>query len=449
MIQAMTQTTVISGSRRSQRLVFIADGTLYMSTELAIPVQGGSGSGIVSPSATPQLCQISGSGKVFIAERGADLQLFDASTGNMASFTATAGTAPTGCGLCCIYRNRLVVAGKSGDEQNFFASRQGTYTDWDYAETDPQAAWAGNSLKTGKLPDIITALIPISDDSLVMGGDHSITVMRGDPGYGGSIQQVSDKVGISGPEAWTTDPAGNLYFLGQDGLYRMGPAGGIENLSSMRLTDFFGALDRNEYYLQLRWDERHHGLWLFATTKNNDLSTHVFWDARNDAFFPMQFPHEFGPVSSLVWDADKSDDQTLMLGARNNLVQRQDDSATADDETAIASHVYLGPVRPAGDWRETKYIALDATLGEVPTGLSDSDFNLEWTANVGNTPYAALNDPAETRSGTFSVSGEQDPVGIRLTGQSLFVRLSNSTLDKVWSCERLNVQATPAGQEGL
>lgn len=449
MIQAMIQTVIISGTSRKPRMVFIADGAAWMSQNLEDPLLITGGAAIVGPSEIPQLCQVSGSGMIYVTTRGSDIQQINASTGAMVTYTESAGTMPVGPGLCCIYRDRLVVAGVPGDEQNIFASRLGDHADWDYVQDDPAAAWAGNTGTSGVISDIITALIPLGNDYMILGGDHTLHRVQGDPGYGGSIGKISDKVGIVGPEAWCTDSTGNLYFLSQSGLYRMDPTGALASISGTDIPDYFTQVDRNAYYINVRWDELNKWVWVFCTAKNNtDPSYHVVYDTRFDAWLTDNYPYRFGPVSAMVWDADAPNDSCLMMGTRDNLIERYNPEALTDDSETITSFVYIGPFRLAGEQQEVKFISMQQILGELRDPHSSSDWNLDWAVQVGQDAYTALNNPDQTVTGTTTAGGgAQAPQGLRLSGNSAFVKYSNATNAKTWALDRTSMVLTAGGRE--
>lgn len=441
-IQQMCQTTAAIDGLRGQRLAIVAGGNVYTSSNLANP--NIAGSGVFSSGAAVQMCEVSGPALVYMVAASSSIKQVNARTNTMITYAATEGTAPEGATICCIYRGRLVLAGVSEEEQNFFASRAGTRTDWDYAQKDELAAFAGND----RVNDIITALCPFVDDYLIFGCDHSIYRMTGDIAAGGTIDRISEKIGMLGPDAWTTDATGNIYFVGPGGFYRMTPQGGIEDLSSSVMSRFFRNLDRGSYIVQVRWDQPNKGCWIFATARSDNTTTHLWWDARTGGFFPMQFPHTAGPTSSVVYDGDDPTDSALLLGGRDGIIRQLDESALADDGTAITSFAYLPHQKPAGDQLEARLNAVEFILGELPSDWTvEEDWNLDWTIQAGKGPYDAYAAPDETETGNYTTPGRQEPEGLRMTANTFFVKLSNSTLDKIWSIDHVSAEFYAAGRE--
>ena len=168
-------------------------------------------------------------GKTYIVD-GTSIRKLDTATGVMAAYAASAGTAPTGCTIAVNWRGRLVLSGADSDPQNIYASRAGTQptptvgaTDWDYSQPDPLAAWAMNLAPSGRVGPPVVALMPLSDDTMLVGGEQSIWKISGDPADGGAIHPVSDTAGVSGPNAWCRGPDGTVYWVGPTGLFKMSP----------------------------------------------------------------------------------------------------------------------------------------------------------------------------------------------------------------------------------
>lgn len=168
-------------------------------------------------------------GKVYFCD-GYVYKVYDGWTDTMATWTATAGDLPEDSDnrkgrLLALYRGRIVVSGLPGDPHNWFMSAMDDPTDWDYspATVTEAVAVAGNNSVVGLVGDVITALMPLSDDVLVFGGDHTVYQMTGDPAAGGRIDLVTDGTGVAW-DAWCKDPTGALWFFGgRGGVYRYAP----------------------------------------------------------------------------------------------------------------------------------------------------------------------------------------------------------------------------------
>lgn len=367
------------------------------------------------------------------------------STATLDNLTASAGTAPTGCYIVAIYRDRLFVS----DGNNFFASRSGDHLDWDYTAGDRASAFAGNALATARLGDAITSLMPQSNDNLIVGCSRSIYQIKGDPADGGSIEMLTQGAGVFGSEAWCQDDGGAIYFVGNSGLYRIGLGGGpIESLSQGKFSSFFDALDDTSYQVQLRYDRKRKLLYCFVTKKATAASVHFVYDLRQQAFFKWQFPTSHGPTSSIVYDGRENDDYYVLLGGRDGKVRKLDPAALNDDGTAISSYVFIGPVEPNGPAMESKVIALDVTLGESWSGITDSDWNMNVELQMASDPYNAYANPEESKAFTaYSAPGIQDRQACRVAAEWGFLKVYNSTQSKTWSMDRAVIHAIVGGTQ--
>ena len=216
----------ISGTQLNRRLVAISNGGLYM--------ESSDGASMTSVGGTfnsqKQLQMIERNQILYIADHSDDTTNSSgtnqpkklAPTGpTVSNWTASDGTIPYGSICLALWRDRAVMAGGTTSPFGVFASRQGDLEDWDYSETDTGAAWALTLADAGQLGDSVLCLVPHSDDCLVIFCSTSTWVMRGDPGFGGTVDNLSHHIGCLGPNAACITPNGSIYWMSQDGLYKM------------------------------------------------------------------------------------------------------------------------------------------------------------------------------------------------------------------------------------
>lgn len=419
---------------RQTNLVAVAGGSIYQGSidQEATLVSGGAGqlvdTGIIQGD--------SSAGKYYFVD-GLNIRKLNIATRVMETYAATAGTAPANTTLACLYRDRLVLAAPRDLPQNFFFSRVGTHTDWDYTQVDSAAAFAGNASVAGRIGEPIVSLIPFSDDVLLIGGDHNLWAVRGDPADGGSIDMVSDAIGILGPNAWTKSPDGTVYFVGTGGFFKVSPGGSTPvNISSEKWNDYFASINRASNYVRVVWDRDRQGAYIFVTPVNSAAGTHLWYDARTDGFWPQQFPDAHGPVSTLLYDGDGPNDRVVLLGGRSGYVMKIDPSVEgSDDGTAISSRLVMGPYK-SSDVTEAILEWLDAILGEPQTGVSASAYNVTVSVLSGQTAEKAVNSPLYTRAKTFTAPRRQAKWINRTRGAYFFLKLSNSVLGKTWNYEK-------------
>lgn len=433
---------VVPANLRQTNIVAVCNGSIFEGTTASIAVTS-SGTGVLSTTAIPSLTYTAG---IAYAVDGTNLTQTNLSTHVTSNVVATAGSLPTLCTLATVWRGRLVLAAPVATPQNFFMSRLGTATDFDYSQTDAAAAFAGNASVAGRIGEPIVSLIPFSDDVLFIGGDHNMWVVRGDPMDGGSIDIVSDAVGMVGANAWTKSPDGTLYIVGTGGLFKVAPGGtSLENISSGTYNEFFRNINRASNYVLMAWDRDQQGMYIFVTNVNmGGTSTHLWYEQRTGGLWPLQYPDSHGPISVLVYDGDGATDRVLLLGGRTGFIQQSRLTDKDDDGTAISSYVFVGPYKST-DTQEQIMEWQDIILGEPPSGFTSSDWNCQLDVYSGSTVEKALVSPLYNRRKIFTSPRRQVRWMTRQRGSVFFFKFSNAVLDKTWSLEKITAMFTPSG----
>jgi hypothetical protein len=426
---------------RQTNIVAVCSGSVFVGTNAAIAQATGGGS-VLSNTTVPGIAY--SAGLVYMVD-GFTVQTLNLTTSTVTATVATAGTLPSLCTLATVWRDRLVLAAPRGTPQNFFFSRVGTATDFDFSQVDTAAAFAGNASTAGHIGEPIVALIPFSDDKLLIAGDHNMWMVSGDPADGGSIDLISDAIGILGPNSWTKAPDGTIYFVGTGGFYRMAAGSGVpENISNKAYNEFFRSINRGGYYVTMAYDRDQQGAFVFVSPVNTGTATHLWWDARTEAFWPIQYPNSHGPICSLVYDGDGPTDRVLLMGGRTGFVQQMSLTAKDDDGTAISSFIYLGPVK-ASNINDSVIEAVDLVFGEPPPGFVEADWNVDVQVVAAPTIEKAFTAPLYTRKRNFTASRRPPRWTQRTRGNAFFLKLSNSTIGKTWSLESAQAQMMNAG----
>ncbi|MHA7813262.1 MAG: hypothetical protein ACX94C_07730 [Phycisphaerales bacterium] len=219
-------------------------------------------------------------GQVFYID-GENRKVYDPDTNTVSDWESTgAGTIPTRPKLICDWRGRVVLARCEGKSRTLYMSEQGNPFGWDFYPPVISATMAVSldvptTSDTGNIPDVVNALVPYSDEILIIGGDHTIWAINGDPTAGvlgaargtfpsGQLQLISDSVGMAYGRPWCKDPSGVLYFFGsRGGVYRMVPGSRPERISDnidKRIED----LDLNYFTMRMVWNDRDKGLHLYV-----------------------------------------------------------------------------------------------------------------------------------------------------------------------------------------
>lgn len=336
--------------------------------------------------------------------------------------------------LIGLYRGRIVLSGFSQEPHTFWMSRNGDPLDWNTAPTTGHATSPikGTLAEFGGPPDAITALIPLNDDVMLFGGQHSIYRQTGDPAAGGERDLLSDRTGVVWGDAWTKSPEGLVYFFGTNGVYELQPgSGSIRSLTQNKIAANMRAIDHSAYETRLEWDNWYEGLHVFITRVASGTSTHYFWDRAADGWWIDQYPDLHGPMATLGLDGDTAATRGILMGSRDGYVRRIDPLAFSDDGTAISSYTLIGPIRPASGALESQVIRIAPTFGENTSNVIMEVF-------VGSSPYEAIMNTAVFKR-TYTTGGRKEEVLPRARGNSIYVKLSNTTADKMWSLEDLVV----------
>jgi hypothetical protein len=379
--------------------------------------------------------------KVYLAD-GDNLKVLDLVTETVSTLAASSGAVPTGVRNLVVWRNRLIGYGKDGEEQNIFMSAVGDPTNWDYAARLQTAAVALNATSNaGGIGQPVLALIPFRDDILIIGCDHSIFAMTGDPAAGGRINTLSDAIGIYGPDAWTISPEGMIYFVGSGGFYRMAPGGQPENISRDRTADFFMQVNRAEERVIVRWNAQEHGCYIFRTNVVvGTTEAGMFYDARQDGFFPQRYPNVQEPTAALVYDGDGANDRHLIIGGRDGYLRKIDKDCWDDDGTGIDSYVFFGPMQPYGPGSVARMVELEAILGD------NADMSAPYQIRVGESANEALASSPVT-SGAWQLAGRNPLVRTRTRANTFYLIIQNTAAETRWSMERITAIFEPAGRE--
>lgn len=274
------------------------------------------------------------------------------------------------CSLIAVWGGRIILSGLETDPNNIFMSAVGDPFDWEYspAVQTVQQAVAGNITSGyGKNADIVTALIPYTDDVMLIGGTHSIRKFLGNPAEGGINVSVTDITGIAYGRAWCQSPEGVIYFFGsRGGVYKIDPENGIPNrLTALTIDERLADIDLSTTVVTLEWDDRSMSVRVYLTPTDGSGTINYVWDVRNEAWWPFAYANDnHNPMSVRLLSGDRADDRRLLEYGQDGYVRMLDQDATSDDGEPIESFVYLGPLS------NMMLVELQATLGENSGNVS-------------------------------------------------------------------------------
>lgn len=366
-------------------------------------------------------------------------------TNTVETWTATAGSMPQDdaphtankARLIETWRGRTVLSGLLEDSQNWFMSRVSDPRDFDYGaavENDPTIAVAGNNSRLGFIGDTITALMAYNDDELLFGGNTSIYVMRGDPMQGGSIDLVTNSIGVAFGRAFCQDPRGTIYFMANTGsIYRMASRSQPERISTP-IDSLLQDIDTGENAVHLQWNERMRGCQIFVTSLDDPTAdtTHYFWGENNE-WQPDRFAAgRMNPLCSCTIDGNTPSDRVVLIGSSDGYIRAFDPDAEDDDGTPIESYVLLGPFL-SQNFDEILLKSIQAVLGK------DSG-SVTYEVLSGRTAEEALTATPISRGTGVWEAGRNATEQTRVSGHALYLKLSST---ERWALEGVRAAFSP------
>ena len=394
--------------------------------------------GALALSQTRQVIQsVPFQGNLYFAD-GESAKYYDSDTNTLLDWMATAGTLPIDDDgnrptIITLWAGRILQAGLKSSPRTIFASAVENPFDNDYSPVviNAQQAFATNTpdSSTANNPDIITAMLAYSDDTLIIGGDTTIHILRGNPVEGGRIDLISSITGIAFGAAWCKSPEGFVYFFGsRGGVYRMSAGGGEpQRLTALTLDDRLSRIDHSKNAIAMVWDDQHKGVRLFVTPNaGSGLSAsdamQYFFDVRKEAWWPLDFHNtNHAPRAVHLFDGPDPFDRVVLFGGQDGYVRQIDRDSSDDDGVSINSFVVLGPFTAT-------------LLMELQVTLSQGSGNVNWTMIEADELEEALGE-SPSSAGSF-VAGRNRSQWPRTYLNAGYLRLSSS---ESWALERMVV----------
>lgn len=376
-------------------------------------------------------------------------KVYDYETNALTKWTATTGLGfvPPTQPIICLYRDRLVLAGGSDSPHLWYMSRQGDPLDWDYGAEDVGRAIAGQNSQAGRIGEPITALVPHADNCLVLGCRNSTWILRGDPAYGGQIDNLSRSIGFVDKHAWCYVPSVSsdssvIAFLSLDGLYLL-PAGcGTSEPVSMsreRLPEELLYVDAKLVEVQLAYDLLHRGIHIYLTKKDSGQTTHWWFDWESKGFFQVSLPTNYEPLIVCEYAGYSAEDSAVLLGGRTGKICRYHVAHDKDyGNNAITSYVDYGPI-VLGD--QTNYVDGIVAETQVMLGQDSADALLE--IRTGKTA-----EQANSATASWAAAMRKDLNHTRhprRRGNAAMLRLSNAE-SLPWSVESISLRIEQGGR---
>lgn len=425
-----------SSSGRLVQLVVVANGNIRVlsagADSFVTPTNGDSA--LIS---TGVCFSAQNAGKLFFAD-GTNWKYFDPSDNTVHAWAATDGTLPTDSDsnkprLIATWQGSTMLSGLPKDPQNWFKTAIGNPFDFNYVPAVSTATQAviGNNSPAGLIGDVVTALVPISDDVFIFGMDHSISALQGNPADGGRLIEVSGSIGFAWGKAWCKGSDGNIYFFSnQCGIFKMDPLSATPQIIriSQQIDPLLATINTGANTITMEWDHRAQGFHVHITrTAGPYKAVHLFYEARMNAWFKVRYTNPMhNPLCMTVFDGNEATDRVVLIGSWDGYVRFMDPAATTDDGVPIESKVLIGPLLTNnGDQiMQTEMLPVFAEGG----GTVDYD------VLVGNSAEQALASDSALH-GTFT-PGRNHTVPVMRSGYAIYNQISANA---PWAMESIHV----------
>ncbi len=367
-------------------------------------------------------------------------------TSGTTTMAATEGSLPPGCPIIFLYQDRLGFAGGDIDPHNWFLSRQGTVTDFDYGadEGDIGRAIAGGNSDAGKLAQPITAVMPYGDDYCLFASLHQLWVMRGNVAGGGYIDNVSYEVGCVYRTAWCHLPGSGVCFLSKNGLYLIAGGSQLHPISDQAIPEDLRDMDATNKVITMSYDIRDKGIHLNAVDEDGGSGQQYFIQLPDGTFWPVSHPGDQQPLSLYAWN-DRPDNSHVLFGGSDGYIRVHADENTDDDSSTTegvgqtdgsGSYMTIGPFNIGNPMQDGVFQTIVGTLSKTSADVT-------WSVHVGDTMEEAVAASA-FKSGTWS-SGFNAKQRPRARGSACIVKISGKGLP--WALEEIEAIVKTAGLE--
>ena len=452
-LATVTQSTV---APRDIKVLGASGNTLKLLNSAGTAWLSLTGGGTLLDGAAPYAQMVPAFGKIYIVD-GKNNLVYDPDTGDNGTasrwVSSDMANVPKRCRLIESWRGRIVVARDPEDPSAWHMSKAFDPLSWNNFPQNPSTADAISSRnsRAGGVPDIINTIVPYNDDLLLFGGDSSIWQLTGDPRAGGQLDLITDSSGMAFGRPWCKDPTGRLWFFGSHGdLYLMAPGSPPISVSAPLVPRQLQEIDLGTYYVSLVWNYIDHGVHIFVCPfgAGGTLVDHWFYDVQNNAFHKDRFggagADNIQPTAAINLNGDLYDDRAVLIGGEDGRLRRWgkdtagnipiDDEQTTSADIAIDSYVTAGPVGSGPQMEQMQITDFSALLGETNDGCSFELFASDNPEALGAAKVTGSLTP-----------GRNNAQLVRVSGDNLFMRLRNASLNQRWSYEVGSMTVSGAG----
>jgi hypothetical protein len=324
----------------------------------------------------------------------------------------------------------------------------------------------GGASNAGQVGDIIRALIPYKDDYLIFGCSASMHVLGGNPASHGELRELSLTTGIFGANSFCWDDRNQLYFFGNNGVYRVNVPGAPVSVSLSPLPKMIKELlaDQSSHRITMGYDRMLNRILICSTRLATGENKNFWYDLKVadeggiGGFFPEDYPNAAGVYSTYFYDSPDADGRALLVGCADGYIRKFDESSANDvlhdSESAIESEVNFGPYSLSGQEDfDGVLTGLNAVLAGGDTGglQSDSDpVDYEiYAERSSETLIEKMAAGIAKVTGVFRSSGRQRGTTKNQRVRSAYIglRLKNNRVSESWGFEKLLLSMSRGGRQ--
>lgn len=380
--------------------------------------------------------------KVYMVD-GTSTLVIDPIKRTIKPLVASRGVVPASgaCRVAATFRGRLVLGGAQENRPGGFLSAVGQPDNFDLGfGSEATRARSFTAADAGQPSEGIRALIPFSDDYMLIGCDTSIWVLEGDPGAGGVVQNVSYQTGIIGPRAFCFSETGVMFFLGSGGLCVMKGTRVYEPVGSRRLGGLIDRMNINATRIMMVYDPVCQAVHIFLTPKNGDRGTHAVYLVSEDAFWLDELPAGFDPLCVAQLPGSSLKDRRYVMGSADGYLRRPSE-VFSDDGEAMTAYLRFPPIEIGDGMSRAMAREIQATLGASSGPVDWAWITADSCESIGSV------STAEARiSGEWSGSGYQEPVGMREGGAAHQLVVGRTSSEGRYRIARLVAMFEPLGR---
>lgn len=342
----------------------------------------------------------------------------------------TQGTAPQDCRVTANWQGCVWLAGSSLTPHVLFGSRTGDIKDWDYFVDDEGGAFATSGDNEGLLGGPIVALIPQTADSMIVGCEDSMFIMRGHPRRGGIMEVLSGTVGPLGQGAWCKLPDDTLFIMTKTGVVTLESSSTATptEISRQRLPDDLISLAYNlsDPVVNLAYDTRYR--MVHINVRGSDEQA-WYYDIENGGFYEQKYEKAgtYPTVMLSMPSLDSENASGVLYGNNEGIFRLNLDTPV---ET-ISCTQFMGPIKISDSPTHKSKIVECNTILDVKSGLNG--FQRIWAGRDGQEVFNNADNSRKFRMHESTLEAVQRNNGVTkpaISGHAMIYEITGTVLQK-------------------